>query len=160
MAKMKRLAQLMTRCAVTSVLLVSQTGTMFANSAPPPQSGDASAEEASVEPGEMLTAPNIVPLPPLNIPMLKQNRIVGNLAIEVMIDIASQESMQEFYAKRSRLFAMYADTLGKWAAAFQDARAPANVIAIKNQLQNATNAVLGRTDTIVLLQSAMVRRKG
>ncbi len=160
MAKMKSPAHFMACCAVTSVLMVSQMGTASANSAPPPESGDAKAEGASAEPEEMLTAPDIVRLAPLNIPMLKQNRIVGNLAIEVMIDISSQESMQEFYAKRSRLSAMYVDALGKWAATFQDARAPVNVIAIKNQLQNVTNAVLGRTDAIVLLQNAMLRRKG
>ncbi len=99
-------------------------------------------------------------MPSLTIAMLKNNRIAGSLMVEVMIDIPTQESMTEFYANRSRLSAGYIETLGKWAAAFQDVRAPANVIAIKNQMQNVTNEVLGRTDATVLLQNVMLRRKG
>jgi hypothetical protein len=145
------------------LLVACQVTGAPANSGPPPEAqaaGEAKDGGEKAEPEALLTAPDIVPMPSLNIPMLKGNRIAGTLSVEVMIDIATQERMDEFYAKRSRLAARYADALSKWASAFQDVRAPANVIAIKNQLQNVTNEVLGGTGATVLLQSAMLRRKG
>lgn len=76
----------------------------------------------------------------------------------MVLDVATVEAMGAINEKRTLLIAGYADSLGRWAAAFQDVRAPANVIAIKNQLQTVTNEVLGRTDAIVLLQGVMINR--
>ncbi len=107
---------------------------------------------------ELPAAPGFMPMPSLNIPVLKNNRVTGNLMVDMVLDVASTETMQAVADNHIRLSAGYADALGKWAAAFQDAHAPANVIAIKNQLQNVTNEVIGRTDSTVLLQSVMLRR--
>lgn len=76
----------------------------------------------------------------------------------MVLDVATDEAMGTINEKRTLLIAGYADALGRWAAAFQEARAPVNVIAIKNQLQTVTNEVLGRTDAVVLLQGATINR--
>ncbi|MCK9993068.1 MAG: hypothetical protein Dbin4_01588 [Alphaproteobacteria bacterium] len=121
-------------------------------------------EGAEAEPGaeageEVLpVAPDYMPMPVLNIPVLRQNRVAGRLMIEMVLDVASDETMRGIHENRSRLMAGYTETLGAWAAKFQEARGPAQVIAIKNQLQNVTNTVLARDDAIVLLQSAMMTR--
>lgn len=107
---------------------------------------------------ELLVAPDYLPIPSLNIPMLKKNRLTGSLRVDMVLDVATDEAMGAIDEKRTLLIAGYTDALGTWAAAFQDVRAPANVIAIKNQLQTVTNEVLGRTDAIVLLQGVMINR--
>jgi len=107
---------------------------------------------------ELLVAPDYLPMPSLNIPMLRKNRLTGSLRVDMVLDVATDEAMGAINEKRTLLIAGYADALGRWAAAFQDVRAPANVIAIKNQLQTVTNEVLGGTDAIVLLQGVMINR--
>lgn len=114
--------------------------------------------QAQEEPQVLPAAPAIMPVPPLNIALVQNNRIAGNLMVDLMLDISSNEGIEKVSTSQTRLATGYVEALGKWAAAFQDISAPANVIAIKNQLQKVTNDVLGRTDAIVLLQSVMLRR--
>ncbi len=119
------------------------------------------AEAASDEAGEgteLPVAPDYFPMPSLNIPMLRKNRLTGSLRVDMVLDVATDEAMGTINEKRTLLIAGYADALGRWAAAFQEARAPVNGIAIKNQLQTVTNEVLGRTDAVVLLQGATINR--
>ncbi len=116
------------------------------------------AAQGEGKPEDLLTAPDFVPMPLLNIPLLKNNRVAGRMSIEMVLDIASADGMRALSQNRTRLTAGYAQALSKWAAVFQDPRAPANVVAIKQQLQKVTDDVLGRTDAVVLLQSAMLRR--
>lgn len=120
--------------------------------AEPAQQGEGGEAE------ELPVAPGYMPMPMLNIAVVKNGRVSGHLMVEMVLDAASDEVMQAIAGNRTLLSANYTKALGIWAAAFQDARAVANVIAIKNQLQNETDKVLGRTDAIVLLQSAMLRR--
>lgn len=108
--------------------------------------------------GELAEGPGFLHMPLLNIPVLKNNRVSGRLMVDMVLDAASAEAIQEIAKNRTLLSAGYTAALGAWAASFQDAYAPANVVAIKNQLQNVTNETLGRTDVVVLLQSAMLRR--
>lgn len=114
--------------------------------------------QAQEEPQALPAAPAIMPVPPLNIALVQNNRITGNLMVDLMLDISSNEGIEKVSTSQTRLATGYVEALGKWAAAFQDISAPANVIAIKTQLQKVTNDVLGRTDAIVLLQSVMLRR--
>lgn len=107
---------------------------------------------------ELPAAPAFMTMPPLHIPVVKNNRIAGHLMVDMVLDVATDEAVLDVAENRILLSTGYTAALGKWARTFQDARAPANVIAIKGQLQNVTNEVLGRTDAIVLLQSAMLRR--
>ncbi len=109
--------------------------------------------------GEILPiAPDYFPQPPLNIPVIKNNKKAGTIFLDFVLDVASDETMRAVAENRIKLSAGYVETLSKWAATFQDARTPANVIAIKNQMQTVTNEVLGRSDATVLLQSAMLSR--
>lgn len=158
------LTHLRVRCTLSALLVACQMVVAAAKSGPPPEGQATEAGEAkdggkNADPEALRTAPDIVPMPSMNIPVFKGNRIAGTLSVELMIDIATQEHMVEFHANRSRLAAAYTDALGKWANAFQDVHAPANVIAIRNQLQNVTNEVLGGTGTTILLQGALLRRK-
>lgn len=127
--------------------------------AEPAAEGAAGAEgEGEKEKEPLPVAPDYMPLPMLNIPVLKKNRLQGNLMITMVLDVATDETMQAIDVNRTRLNAGYTETLSVWATKFQSPRAPANVIAIKHQLQTVTDTVLGRNDAIVLLQGAMLRR--
>jgi len=150
--------QFLASCALAVLMLAPLPRLALANSAPPEPSENAASGHAAKAETEMVT-PAIVEMPALHIVMLKNNQIAGNLVIEMRLDIPSPQSMAQFNANQSRLSANYTATLGKWATTFQDARAPANVIAIKNQLQRVTDMVLGLTDTKVLLLNATVMRK-
>lgn len=132
--------------------------TAHASEAAAPEEG-AEAEPGAEAGEEVLpVAPDYMPMPVLNIPVLRQNRVAGRLMIEMVLDVASDETMRAIHENRTSLMAGYTGTLGAWAAKFQEARGPAQVIAIKNQLQNVTKTVLARDDAIVLLQSAMMTR--
>lgn len=104
--------------------------------------------------------PGFVTLPLLSIPLIRNNRVAGSLSVEIVLDAITGEAVTAATENQSLLIARYNEALGKWAASFQDVKAPANVIAIKQQLQKVTDNLLGNTDTKVLLQSAMLRRKG
>ncbi|MSP43959.1 MAG: hypothetical protein EXR08_11470 [Alphaproteobacteria bacterium] len=78
--------------------------------------------------------------------------------IAMVLDVATDETMKAIDESRTRLTAAYTETLSIWAIKFQNPRAPANVIAIKHQLQEVTDTVLGRSDATVLLQGVMLNR--
>lgn len=149
MNKNPRLRQWPAACMAACLLAATLPSTAHAESASHGGEGEGI---------ELLVAPDYLPMPSLNIPMLKKNRLTGSLRVDMVLDVATDEAMGAINEKRTLLIAGYADALGRWAAAFQDVRAPANVIAIKNQLQTVTNEVLGRTDAIVLLQGVMISR--
>jgi len=150
--------QILASCTLAVLMIAALPSKAPAKSAPPEPPENAAAGHAARADQELVT-PAIVEMPALHIVMLKKNRVAGNLMIEMMLDIPSPQSMAQLNTYQSRLSASYTEALGKWAAAFQDAGAPANVIAIKNQLQRVTDMVLGSTEAKVLLLNATVMRK-
>lgn len=150
--------QFLASYALAVLMMTAAPSLALANTAPPEPPENAASGHAAKAGTEMVT-PAIVEMPALHIVVLKKNQIAGNLIIEMMLDIPDPQSMAQFSANQSRLSAGYTEALGKWAATFQDARAPANVIAIKNQLQRVTDMVLGLTDAKVLLLNATLMRK-
>lgn len=152
-------SSLFAACLLAAMTLVTASARVHAeesaHSAEPAAEGDEAGEG---EKAALPVAPDYMPMPVLTIPVLKKNRAAGNLMISMVLDVASDETMLAIDEKRTLLTASYAETVGGWAAKFQNPRAPANVIAIKNQLQNVTDTVLGRNDAIVLLQGVMLNR--
>lgn len=150
MGKISSVKQWFAVCAV--VFLISPV------LAPAAQAKESVLDSETGEKEPLPAAPAILPMPLLNIPVIRNSKIMGSLIIEIRLDVSSDEAMQALNLKQSQLSADYAETLGKWAASFQDPRGAANVIAIKNLLQKVTNEVLGSSDAIVLMQSALLRR--
>lgn len=126
----------------------------FSNESPPPQEG---AAEAAKQESEAPVAPGFLAVPALNISVVKQNRIRGVLAVNAVLDIARQDAMDVAIGLMPRLTGGYASALAKWSNIYQGVHEPANVVAIKNQLQQVTNQVLGRDDVQVLLQNALLK---
>jgi hypothetical protein len=146
-------------CLLAAMMLITAPARVHAeDGAESAEPAAAGAEGGEGEKAALPAAPDYMPMPVLNIPVLKKNRAAGNLMISMVLDVASDETMKAIDEKRTLLTATYAETLGGWAATFQNPRAPANVIAIKNQLQQVTDTVLGRSDAIVLLQGVMLNR--
>lgn len=117
------------------------------------EEGEETGEGAVPEPG-------FIALPMLNIQVVKKLKLRGMLTIECVLDVQDAELATNVEHKLPRLQAEYNRILGKWAARYQDVRAPANIIAIKRELQAVTDRVLERSGAIVLLQHAMMRRIG
>lgn len=111
----------------------------------------------AAKPVESLAAPGFLRVPALNVPVVKQNQVRRMLAVKLVLDIEAQDAMDQAAQLLPRLNADYASALAKWSNRFQDPREPANVIAIKQQLQQVTNRVLARDDVIVLLQHALMQ---
>ena len=101
-----------------------------------------------------------IALPMLNIQVAKKMKLRGLLTIECVLDVQDAELASDVEHKLPLLQDEYNRVIGKWASRYQDVRAPANVIAIKRQLQAATDRVLKRGGATVLLQHAMMRRAG
>lgn len=110
--------------------------------------------------GKKAIPPGFITLPPVTIPLIRRNRVAGNLNLEIVLDATTGEAVTAATEKQSLLLAGYHTALSTWSVSFQDIKAPANVIAIKQQLQKVTDTVMGSTDAKVLLQSAMLRRRG
>ena len=115
------------------------------------------AAEGAKEESEAPVAPGYLAVPVLNISVVKQNRVRGVLVVNLVLDIEQQDAMDAANGLLPRLADGYAGALAKWSNSFQSLREPANVVAIKNQLQQVTDQVLGRGDVRVLLQNALLK---
>jgi len=140
--------------AFAAMLMACATDGAWANE--PPVAEEAVAEGETEKP-EGPVAPGYLAVPVLNISVVKQNRIRGVLVVNLVLDIEQQDAMDAANGLLPRLADGYASALAKWSNSFQSIREPANVIAIKNQLQQVTNQVLERDDVRVLLQNALLK---
>lgn len=139
---------------ITALAVLLAVGVTGQASAKQPAGLAEKAEKAAEKAAQqgMLVAPGFLPVPILNISLIKQNRVRGAMVIELVLDIEKQNAMDAATKMMPRLNEGYASALAKWSNAFQGVYEPANVIAIKNQLQQVTNQVLGRDDALVLLK--------
>lgn len=149
------------RGAGANVLLVVIGLLLLSGLLAPVRAGEAEKADGThgeaPKPVEPMDAPGFLRVPALNVPVVKQNRMRGMLAVKLVLDIEAQDAMNEAAQLLPRLNAGYASALAKWSNGFQNPREPANVIAIKQQLQQVTNKVLDRNDVIVLLQHALLQ---
>ena len=135
-------------CATIWMLLA---GACFPVSAAPESHGAGKSEE-------VILPLDYLPVPPVNVPLFKNNKVAGSLRVDMVLNITDVAVMAHANKNRVRLSPAYADALTRWAAVFQDPSTPVNVIAIKNQLQNVTIKILGSDEAVVLLQTVMLRR--
>jgi hypothetical protein len=106
----------------------------------------------------MPVEPGFLSIPAMNIPVFRNHQKAGSLLVVVILDMTSGDAVQKVEANQLQLASRYAEALTRWASVFQSPSAPANVVAIKNRLQEVTNEVTGRTDVTVLLQKATMMR--